>query len=462
VKPANILLSPSGRALLADFGIACALADTHDMGLTPTGIGIGTPEYMSPEQARGVVIDHRADVYALGIVLFQALTGQAPFGEGDGVQVAMQQMYAEPPTPRALNPTVPLAVEEVILKALAKEPHERFQTAAEFARALDAAAPWLNLSGRVSQYSGPQRAPAVRRAAAGGRGAGENARRVWEVDGEALTLPRETWQASGAAVGMSPRPTPGPRPPIRASYRVLVVVAVVLVVLLVVGMVAALGRGRGPRGGAAPAAAMQTPPAAMQTALPSTSPAVSATAVPALLYMADFFQLAPGDLQPGDVMQATRAIPNAQYEQQEGANGTLYQGGTAPGFGRAFGTGTLVRDAAGQRRFVLLVDRLNTFGDAQRYYDNQAGQLAEGAPVAVGEQGVAGLLAGADGRAGYRLLARDRNVVLLFASVPVQAPLAFQGYFLRLAQAVAQRGERCLFTPNLQLAPGAPALCKQL
>src|SRR5579885_1331473 len=145
VKPANILLAPGERAVLADFGIARALADGSESSVDEPGIGIGTAEYMSPEQARGSPVDHRADVYALGIVLFQALTGRVPFAAADHFTTAYMQVHEPPPAPRSINPHIPPAVEAVILKALAKDPNQRFQSAAAFGVALAEATPWLHL-----------------------------------------------------------------------------------------------------------------------------------------------------------------------------------------------------------------------------------------------------------------------------------------------------------------------------
>ena len=150
VKPANILFQDRGSifdpepvverppwVMLADFGIARV---NWERSLTQAGTGVGTPEYMSPEQAMGLPVDGRSDIYALGIVLFELLTGQLPFTGKNALQVAMQQVRQPLPSPRRLNPEIPPAVEQVILKATAKNPDDRYQTAGEFAAALVAAA----------------------------------------------------------------------------------------------------------------------------------------------------------------------------------------------------------------------------------------------------------------------------------------------------------------------------------
>jgi serine/threonine protein kinase/tetratricopeptide (TPR) repeat protein len=136
VKPENILLS-GGHARVADFGIAKALEAAGDERLTGTGLAVGTPHYMSPEQASGGrILDARSDIYSLGCVLYEVLTGEPPF-TGRTPQAVMTRRLFESPTPvRRLRPTVSAGVEGAIVRALALEPADRFQTAAEFARAL--------------------------------------------------------------------------------------------------------------------------------------------------------------------------------------------------------------------------------------------------------------------------------------------------------------------------------------
>lgn len=132
IKPSNILLLHERHVLLADFGIAL---DTEDVRLTSTGVGLGTPEYTAPEQAMGKA-DRRSDIYSLGIVLFEMLTGKVPFTGGTPFEILFKQTTAPVPRLRMVNPALPKQLnrlDAVIQKALAKEPGERFQTA----RALD-------------------------------------------------------------------------------------------------------------------------------------------------------------------------------------------------------------------------------------------------------------------------------------------------------------------------------------
>ncbi|MDQ3812052.1 MAG: serine/threonine protein kinase [Chloroflexota bacterium] len=132
VKPGNVLLTEDGRCVLADFGLAWIREGAH---LTMTGGVIGTPEYMSPEQASGDRVDHRTDVYALGVMLFEMLTGERPFTAADPLGVLLKHVQAPVPSVRSLRPDLPDAVDRVVGRALAKDPNERYQSAGELARA---------------------------------------------------------------------------------------------------------------------------------------------------------------------------------------------------------------------------------------------------------------------------------------------------------------------------------------
>ena len=138
IKPENILLS-RGHARVADFGVARALEAAGGGELTATGLAVGTPAYMSPEQASGGPLDARSDVYALGCVLYEMLAGEPPF-TGPTAQAVIAKRFAGEPTPlRLVRPTVPEAVEQAVRTALAPVPADRFTSVAEFARALAAA-----------------------------------------------------------------------------------------------------------------------------------------------------------------------------------------------------------------------------------------------------------------------------------------------------------------------------------
>jgi eukaryotic-like serine/threonine-protein kinase len=139
LKPENILLS-EGQALVADFGVAKALTTSGESQLTETGMSVGTPAYMSPEQASADHVDGRSDVYALGCVAYEMLAGEPPY-TGRTPQALLAKRALDPvPHVRTVRESVPEPLEQAITRALAKAPADRFQTAADFARALEAAA----------------------------------------------------------------------------------------------------------------------------------------------------------------------------------------------------------------------------------------------------------------------------------------------------------------------------------
>jgi serine/threonine protein kinase len=138
LKPANFLLHADGRLVLADFGIARIIenSDSGIMALTHTGTIVGTPDYMAPEMAQGDPIDYRADIYELGIVLYQMLTGHVPFSGSSPYAIVIQHIQKPLPLMHIANPIIPPAVDDVLQKATAKKPAERFVTARAMALAL--------------------------------------------------------------------------------------------------------------------------------------------------------------------------------------------------------------------------------------------------------------------------------------------------------------------------------------
>ena len=135
LKPQNVLVDAEGRARVTDFGIARAGASE----ITATGSVLGTAQYLSPEQAQGLEITPASDLYSVGVILYEALTGKVPFDAESPVAVALKQVSEQPRPPSELNPAVPRALDAVVLRALAKEPENRYAGADEFLRALDAA-----------------------------------------------------------------------------------------------------------------------------------------------------------------------------------------------------------------------------------------------------------------------------------------------------------------------------------
>jgi serine/threonine-protein kinase len=130
IKPANIMLTNTGQVKVMDFGIARAVSDTA-ASMTQTASVIGTPQYLSPEQIRGETVDRRSDLYSTGCLLYELLTGRPPF-EGDSpVSLAYQHVRATPVPPSEVDPMVSTQMDKVVLKALAKNPADRYQTAHE-------------------------------------------------------------------------------------------------------------------------------------------------------------------------------------------------------------------------------------------------------------------------------------------------------------------------------------------
>ena len=127
VKPGNVIISPSGQVNVADFGIARAVSSQEN--LTQAGTVMGTATYFSPEQAKGESVDPRSDVYSLGIVLYEMLTGRPPFSGDSPVAVAYKHVQETPSPPRARNPDIPAALEAVVLRAMAKDTAERYASA---------------------------------------------------------------------------------------------------------------------------------------------------------------------------------------------------------------------------------------------------------------------------------------------------------------------------------------------
>ncbi|MGH2640969.1 MAG: protein kinase domain-containing protein [Actinomycetota bacterium] len=134
VKPANVMLTGDGRIKVMDLGIARGL-DGED--ITRTSSILGTAGYVSPEQARGEPVDHRSDIYSLGCVLYEMLTGRQPFDGDNPVAVAYQHVHDAPTPPSSLEPSVPPALEAVVLRAMEKDPAARYQSVVDMTAALE-------------------------------------------------------------------------------------------------------------------------------------------------------------------------------------------------------------------------------------------------------------------------------------------------------------------------------------
>ena len=133
LKPQNIMIDKEGNARIMDFGIARTI---EAKGLTNSGGLVGTPEYMSPEQVEGKEVDSRSDIYSLGTILYELVTGRVPFEGNTPMSVALKHVTAAPLEPRKLNGQIPEAISRVILKCMAKERTDRFQTVEDLDAAL--------------------------------------------------------------------------------------------------------------------------------------------------------------------------------------------------------------------------------------------------------------------------------------------------------------------------------------
>ncbi len=131
LKPANIILTPEGKPVITDFSIARILEPEETRGLTGTHVGLGSPHYMSPEQGRGLDLDDRADIYALGTIFYEWVTGQKPFASGRGMEIVIQKVSVPVKPPRQIVPDLPSGVEKILLTMLCKDREERYQAMAD-------------------------------------------------------------------------------------------------------------------------------------------------------------------------------------------------------------------------------------------------------------------------------------------------------------------------------------------
>ncbi len=250
IKPSNIMLSPSGHVTLMDFGLVRA---TEGTGVTRSGILIGTPEYMAPEQVMGQPADRRTDVYALGVVVYQLLTGQVPFPRTTPPAIFHAHVYESPPPPRTLRPDLPPAVEAVMLKALAKQPEQRYAQAGALVADFATAAAGKTPTGV------PLAAPAV------------------PAQSSAPPSPptRRTGAPSPPSAGPPPAPTPvGSAPPRRSGLPLLIGLTASALVIVAAALVLIWGRSPSP----AAVSRVAAPPTAVT--LPTQSPTTAVVIVP--------------------------------------------------------------------------------------------------------------------------------------------------------------------------------------
>lgn len=269
VKPGNALWNALGALALTDFGIAKNTLTATSQ--TQVGIVMGTPDYLSPEQAQGLPLTPASDIYSLGVVLYQMITGTLPFESPTPMGVVLDHIQTPPPLLRPQRPDLPPAAEAVVLRALAKAPQDRYASAGELARALEQA--WQPVAGAVASDIHQQ------------------ATRVWTAARPAVPqtpLPASHLPAGASAAPALPQRTANPAPGQR-SGRLLPVLGALLVLLLLGGALFAL-RGEN-QAGERVSATVPTVPIAQATvgsaeattgAPQEATPIPEATAVPAV------------------------------------------------------------------------------------------------------------------------------------------------------------------------------------
>src|SRR6201999_1936888 len=160
IKPGNVMVTRNGDVKVMDFGIARAMSDAQAT-MTQTAQVIGTAQYLSPEQARGDRVDSRSDLYSAGCLLYELLTGRPPFTGDSPVAIAYQHVRENPVPPTRLDPSLPPWADSIVLKAMAKSPADRYQTAADMRADLQRAASGLPVAAapptRAELYQGTQR-----------------------------------------------------------------------------------------------------------------------------------------------------------------------------------------------------------------------------------------------------------------------------------------------------------------
>jgi serine/threonine-protein kinase len=232
IKPGNVLIDSSGRVKVADFGIARAIGASED--LTQTGSVMGTATYFSPEQAQGHTVDVRSDVYSLGVVLYEMVTGKAPFSGDSPVAIAYKHVKEEPVPPTALDPTIPAGYEAIVLKALAKNAADRYQTAEELRADLLRFAAGQPVAAEVEATRVGAAVGATAAMAATGV-MGMDATRVQNAPGATTALPRTMTGGAGGPGSDAGRRSRGP----------LVAVIVLLLLAIIAAAVFFIGRSEG-------------------------------------------------------------------------------------------------------------------------------------------------------------------------------------------------------------------------
>jgi len=245
IKPGNIMIDDEGRSVLTDFGISKALQAATQ--LTATGQVIGTPHYMSPEQAKGLNVDGRSDQYSLALVAYRMLTGDLPFQDESVHTVLYKQIFEEPPPLNEKRPDAPAFLVDAIRRGMTKNPDERFATMEEFATAVwpeNPVAPTGGLHGSMAAVTGPSLAD----------------------------QPTEITSATPPTPS-TPAPAASPKPAPRKKSRAVPAIAAVVVILGGAGAAFVMMQGGGGEAATPPVAVASQEPAAQPAAPPAQAPA---------------------------------------------------------------------------------------------------------------------------------------------------------------------------------------------
>ena len=288
IKPANMMLTETGTLKVMDFGIARVLGTSR---MTKQGNIVGTIEYMSPEQVRGQETDARSDIYSLGILLYEMLTGRVPFSSDSEYDLMRMQIEHAPEPPRVFSAQIPQPVEQAIMRALAKRPEARFQTAADFRNALlgangIVAAPSIGTAARTSPPAtrlgdAPTVLVPVPGATAKETRLGTDASAGYPVDQLKPTRLGEAnaslaYGAGGPAAAMYQQAAP---PVGKSSAKLFIGIAAAVVLVAIIGISVVLLSGGKTQSAASPAPVTQ--PVQSTTPQPSTSAGAGQPSIPA-------------------------------------------------------------------------------------------------------------------------------------------------------------------------------------